>query len=66
MNIYRVIIVSGDEYAVTIAANNPEEARAFALDLDLDDIEHTDDSSTIVTECEEITNATPARIAEGY
>jgi hypothetical protein len=64
MNIYRIVIVSGNEYTVTIAANNPQEARAFALDLDIEELQETGDAASIVSECEEIQNAQPARIAK--
>jgi hypothetical protein len=64
MNIYRITIVSGNEYTATVAANTPEEARAFAYDLDLDDLHDLDDCAHVVTECEEITKPLPLLIPE--
>ena len=56
--------MSGNEYTALILAENEAEARAFAYDLDLDDLTATDDCAHVVTVCEAITNTAPARIAE--
>lgn len=66
MQKYLVTIVSGNEYTVSILANNAQEARAFAYDLDLDDLNESDDCAHVVTECEVIEDTSPVRITEGH
>jgi hypothetical protein len=65
MQKYLVTIVSGNEYTVAVLANNAQEARAFAYDLDLDDLTESDDCAHVVTECEVIENTDPVKITEG-
>ncbi len=63
MRKYQVTIVSGNEYTVSVLANSEQEARAFAYDLDLDELEEADDCAHVVTECQVIEDQSPARIA---
>ena len=63
MRKYQLTIVSGNEYTVTVLAATPEEARAFAYDLDIDELTDTDDCAHVVTECVVIEDQSPARIA---
>lgn len=66
MQKYLVTIVSGNEYTVSVLANSEQEARAFAYDLDLDDLTDTDDCAHVVTECKVIEDTNPVRISEGH
>lgn len=54
MKLYRLFIVSGTEYVVTVAANTEDEARAYALDLDVEQWEETHEVETLVTTCKEL------------
>jgi hypothetical protein len=65
MQKYKVTIVSGNEYAVTVLAASEQDARAFAYDLDIEQLEDLDDCAHVVTDCELIDDSTPARIVEG-
>lgn len=62
MQKYLVTIVSGNEYTVTVVANSEDQARAFAYDLDLEDLDESDDCAHVVTECEVITDTQPVKI----
>ena len=61
---YRVTILSGEEYAVTVLANNAEEAKTFAENLDIEELALTGEVNHVVTECDCIEDQKPQVIKD--
>lgn len=63
MQKYQIHIVSGNEYRITVIAADYDSARAYALDLDIEQMYETGEVETVVSGCEVLTDEEPAAIA---
>jgi hypothetical protein len=59
MQKYQITIVSGNEYVINVIAATPEAAKAYALDLDIEQWEETQEVETVISSCVEIENQLP-------
>jgi len=59
MQKYQITIVSGNEYVLNVIAATPEAAKAYALDLDIEQWEETQEVETVISSCVEIENQLP-------
>jgi hypothetical protein len=51
MQKYHIRVISGNEYALTVFAKDYDEARAYALEIDIEDMSETGEVETVVSSC---------------